>query len=194
MPQIHPFSTSTLRLDIHAEGDEPCGYATGLLINSGGRVLLATNWHVVTGRHPFTGQLNSLAAQPQHLVIWHPVVDHRSSHLGIRAVREPLFDGRGNQRWIEPPTRSLSSFEDSRLAIDVVFLPLVNTNDCVTNLGFAWTSRNVEPEVEPGSPVSIVGYPRRIMGVVNYFCKHGPVNIAICRRSQRRIAAERISS
>src|SRR5437016_12752719 len=36
MKQIHQFSTSTLRLDVYAGGDEPCAYATGLLINSGG--------------------------------------------------------------------------------------------------------------------------------------------------------------
>ena len=47
-------------------------------------------------------------------------------------------------------------------------LPLVNTDNCVTNLGFGWESRNIEPHVEPGSPVSIVGYPRKITGVVNY--------------------------
>jgi hypothetical protein len=168
MQQIHPFSTSALRLDVYAGGDQPCGYATGLLINAGGRVFLATNWHVVTGRHPFTGELNDLAAEPQYIIIWHRAVDNKSLHLGIRAVREPLFDGQGNRRWIEPLVRQLTPLEDSRLAIDVVLLPLSNTDGCVTNLGFGWLSRNMEPHVEPGSPVSIVGYPRKIMGVPNY--------------------------
>ena len=75
MPQLHPFSTSTLRLDVYAGGDEPCAYATGLLINSGARDLLVTNWHVVTGRHPFTGELK-LPARPQELVIWHRAIDN----------------------------------------------------------------------------------------------------------------------
>ena len=95
MAQIHAFSTSTLRLDVYAEGDQPCSHATGLLINSSGRAFLATNWHVVTGRHPFTGHLNDLAAEPQYITIWHRAVDNRSVHLGIRAMREPLFDGQG---------------------------------------------------------------------------------------------------
>ena len=167
MPQLHPCSTSTLRLDVYAGGDEPCAYATGLLINSGARDLLVTNWHVVTGRHPFTGELE-LPARPQELVIWHRAIDNSLPHLGVRAMREALYDGSGNPRWIEPSNRRLSAFEDSRLSIDVVVVPLINTNNCVTNLGFQWTSRNVEPYVEPGSAVSIVGYPRRIMGVVNY--------------------------
>src|SRR5204863_4850107 len=105
----------------------------------GGRDLLATNWHVVTGKHPFTGEQRS-AAQPQSLSIWHRVVDNRSPHLGVRAVSEPLFDGQGNPRWIEPLARNLSPLEDSRLAIDVVVLPLINTDNCVTNLGFGWIS------------------------------------------------------
>ena len=118
MPQLHPFSTSTLRLEVYAGGDEPCAHATGLLINSGGRDLLATNWHVVTGRHPFSGELQ-LTAQPQELVIWHRAIDNRLPHLGVRAMREALYDGSGNPRWVEPFDRRLSPLEDSRLAIDV---------------------------------------------------------------------------
>jgi Trypsin-like peptidase domain len=165
--QIHPFSTSTLRLEVYAGGAEPCAFATGLLVNAAGRDFLATNWHVVTGRHPFTGELQ-LPAKPQELVIWHRAVDRRAPHLGVRPMRESLYDQRGDPRWIEPVDRRLSALEDPRLSIDVVLLPLRNTRDCVATLGFGWIAKNVEPYVQPGSTVSIVGYPRKIMGVVNY--------------------------
>jgi hypothetical protein len=168
MFRIDPFSTATLRLDVFAGGERSCATATGLLINFHGRCFLATNWHVVTGRHPDTGELNKDAAIPRHLRIWHRAVDRNSHHLGVRPMDEPLFTSADQPRWIEPANRRLSAREDSKLAIDVVLLPLERTKDCVTNLGFGMDSFTPEAFVEPGSPISIVGYPMGYYGFPNY--------------------------
>jgi len=168
MFRIDPFSTATLRIEVFAGGAEPWSTGTGLLIICQGRVFLATNWHLVTGRHPVTEELNNAGAVPQILRIWHRAVDNASLHLGVHTMNEPLFTPANHPRWHELPNRRLSDQEDARLSIDVVLLPLEQTTGCVTNLGFYWDSFNFEPYVEPGSEVSVVGYPRGFMGVKNY--------------------------
>jgi hypothetical protein len=80
---------------------------------------------------------------------------------------EPLFaDDR--PRWFEPSNRRLSEREDPKLAIDIILLPLVETAGCVTELGFGINHYTPEAYVEPGSPLSIVGYPMGYFGLPNY--------------------------
>ena len=155
MPQIHPFSTSTLQLDVYAEvashaltqlphqsilEDAIFSRPTGMSLLVG--IRLPENCSYQLSRRSCSFGIASL--------------HNRLPHLAFEQCVKPCTDGSGNPRWIEPFDRRLTHLEDSRLAIDVVMLPLVNTDNCVTNLGFGWESRNIEPHVEPGSPVSLV--------------------------------------
>ena len=168
MFSVDPFSTATLRIEAFAGGEKPCGVATGLLINAQNKPFLATNWHVLTGRHPDTEKLNEMGATPERLRIFHRAVDRGSVHLGVRPMDEPLFSADNQPRWIEPQKRRLSEREDPKLAIDLVLLPLVETAGCVTNLGFGINHYTPEAHVEPGFPISIVGYPMGYFGFPNY--------------------------
>jgi hypothetical protein len=167
MFSVDPFSTATLRLEAFAGGEEPCGVATGLLIVAQNRPFLVTNWHVVTGRHPDTEELNNVGAIPDRLRIWHRAVDQGSPHLGVRPMDEPLF-AENRPRWFEPANRRLSEREDPKLAIDIILLPLIETGGCVTELGFGINHYTPEAYVEPGSALSIVGYPMGYFGFPNY--------------------------
>ena len=130
-----------------------------------GRPFIATNWHAVTGRHPKTGEL--LKASPQTMRIHHRCVDNTQYHYGIRVMDEPLYSENGTPRWVEHDNRNLSQFEDPKLGIDLVLLPLANTDGCVL-LGYGWDGLVREPYVEVGSEVCIVGYPLKKTGVLNF--------------------------
>lgn len=160
-----PFSTCTLRLELFAGGEVACGYATAMLLICLGRPFIATNWHVITGRHPKTNEL--IAVSPQTVRIHHRCVDNTQIHYGIQLVDEPLYSDEGAPRWIEHNERGLGQFEDPQLAVDLILLPLTNTKGCVL-LGYGWEGLVWEPYVEVGSEVAIVGYPLNKSGVLNY--------------------------
>lgn len=174
MSSVHPphrFSLCTLQLKIYAGGPESIADATGLWLKSRRKCFIVTNWHVVTGKHPKTGVLKSLA--PQSIQIAHRCECPGQPQLGIKWVEEPLYSQDGRRRWIEHDTRNLSALEDPNLAIDVVLLPLTKTEGCLDYLAFPSESPYYPPFLDVESPVSIVGYPSRqqkgaVTGVVNF--------------------------
>lgn len=124
------------------------GRATGFVALYAGRHFLVTNWHVVAGRHPGTGQpLNQVTgAVPDAVVIAH----HVAGELGRwHDVREPLYDD-GSPLWVEHPVHGRN--------VDVVALPLRDTSG--TDLyPYDFDNPGVPVLWGVSSPLSIIGFP-----------------------------------
>jgi hypothetical protein len=110
---------------------------------------LVTNRHVVTGRNQDTDALldKRYASIPAQLRVWFS----SSTGLGYwEQVELPLYDGDGQQRWIEHPARGSQ--------IDLVAIPLPTDRgdlrfDPYEALPFQ------DNKIEPAQMVSVVGFP-----------------------------------
>jgi V8-like Glu-specific endopeptidase len=122
---------------------------TGFVVQKNGQKYLITNWHMLTGRHPETGQPLSPtgAADPTSIGIWH----HDANQLGAWNLKtEALIDPNdGQKKWLEHP---------SGHHIDVVALPITVQSD-VKVYPLDLNLSNTDLIVMPSDPVSIVGFP-----------------------------------
>lgn len=149
-PTVARPSASSL-LILPAFNQTPISSATGFIVSSPQRESswLVTNWHVVAGRNPQTGQaLNAeTGAVPDELIIAH----HVARSLGQwHSVTEPLYDEGGEPLWLEHPT--------FRRRVDVVALPLTRTEGSEL-IGYdIWRDG---PAIKYGisRPLSIIGFP-----------------------------------
>jgi hypothetical protein len=121
--------------------------ATGFVVTRNENNYLITNWHVITGREPETGEPISPGSEdPDTIKIWH----HASTRLGSWTSRnEQLLNTNGETKWLQ---HNLGRDRD------VVALPLTQIQGCKIypldlNLG------NTDLLVRPSEPVSIVGFP-----------------------------------
>lgn len=131
----------------------PVGQGTGFVVQVEECSLLVTNYHVISGRDPRTGeQLREAKALPDRILI--PLLSKRSSReLGWRAhVQWTVVDD--EPLWIEHPKLGR--------AFDVVALPLEVPSDC----WFVPYSRDEGPPLatDLGSEVMIVGFPEGVTG------------------------------
>jgi len=80
-------------------GENRLGIATGFPWEHDGSQYLITNWHVMTGLHPETGQpLDQSGATPDLLKVWF----HLADNLGQWDCCDiPLFDNQNRPLWIE---------------------------------------------------------------------------------------------
>lgn len=145
---IDPLSCVSLSLECLFQGTG-IATGTGFIIIRNGINYLITNWHVVTGRDPSTGQPISStgAVDPDTIGIWH----HDANRLGSwRLKTEHLIAPyTGNHLWIEHPLGR---------PIDVVALPLSSHNDSkVYNLDISLAHTDLV--LSPSEAVSIVGFP-----------------------------------
>jgi len=143
---IDPLSTSSLLVEVHAAG-QSLVKATGFCVEAAARKFLVTNWHVVSGIHPDTGEvLSSSGSPPDELVIRH----HASARLGEWVIKkQPLQMPSGANVWFEHPLGK---------AIDVIALPLNQDSDVAfhpLDLGLA----DFDMQVQVAMPVSIIGFP-----------------------------------
>jgi hypothetical protein len=124
------------------------GKGTGFVIQNNGVNYLITNWHVVTGRNPLSGQpLNKTTAiaDPDKLIIWH----HLKGLLGNWISKEtPLLDN-GNPTWLEHPLGK---------QIDVVALPL-NEEPDVDYYPINLSLKDTDILIIPSEIVSVIGFP-----------------------------------
>jgi hypothetical protein len=143
---IDPLSARPLYL-IQIKANEPLGTATGFIVEKENKNFLITNWHVVSGRNPQSGEtLNSEGKTPDALLIW-----HHGERLGTwKRKREMLIDDQGNKKWIEHKKGKM---------IDIAALPLQNDSDDIKiyPLDLSLAEVNMVPEV--AMPVSIIGFP-----------------------------------
>ncbi|HEY4099869.1 MAG TPA: trypsin-like peptidase domain-containing protein [Gemmatimonadales bacterium] len=128
-------------------GDTRLSQATGFIVAIGPQHYLATNSHVVTGRHADTGKvLAKSAAVPDHL----QVVFHSKAGIGSWVVREvPLFDETGNHLWVEHPKGR---------KVDVVMVP-IPLDPVATYYPMDLALARADVLVGVAMPVSIIGFP-----------------------------------
>ncbi len=90
--------------------------ATGFVVKYDGRSYLVTNWHVVSGRNPKTGQpLHHSAAVPDSLLISY-VTNIDPQSVAWTEFKGNLYDEAGRVTWFEHPAHGRK--------VDIVALPL----------------------------------------------------------------------
>ena len=145
---IDPLSCVSLYLECFSQG-APIGVGTGFIVEHDGSNYLITNWHVVTGRDPSTGQPISTSGvvDPDMIGIWH----HDRNRLGSwHIVTEPLINHTNRDRlWKE---HGLGN------QIDVVALAL-RPNDDIKVYSLDTSLAHTDLLLAPSEPVSIVGFP-----------------------------------
>ncbi len=143
-------STTSLLLDIYYN-EEKLGSATGFVIAKEEQFYLATNWHVVMGKHPDTGEvLSKTGAIPNALEIWHYQKSTSSNMLEWVPVRIKLYEeDKKCKKWLEHP---------SGHKVDVVLLPIEKVDQIQLNK-FDLELAKTEMIPIPAMPVSIIGFP-----------------------------------
>jgi S1-C subfamily serine protease len=126
------------------------GTATAFVVREDGRDYLVTNWHVLAGRDPVTGEFSGrFAAPPETLKVLH----NASDTLTAWEYRtHDLYDEGGNALWLVHPSAGQ--------AIDVVALPLPPAR----SLGVAYYPYALDTPANPlqmqvTSTVNIIGFP-----------------------------------
>lgn len=118
---ISPLSVQSL-LVLPASQSFQLGSATGFLVRHDDQYHLITNWHVVSGRNPTTGQpLESHGGTPDRIGISY-FMPPQPNFLTWSRRDEPLYDQAGEPRWLEHPSFGRR--------VDVVALPLTTTDGC----------------------------------------------------------------
>ncbi|MDC6170469.1 trypsin-like peptidase domain-containing protein [Paucibacter sp. XJ19-41] len=144
---IDPLSATSLRV-VPKFNDVELASATAFTVRWESQPYLITNWHVVTGRDPDTGECldKKHAAIPKTL----SVRFHAKGNLGAwRLVDLPLLDPEQGHLWLEHPMGKV---------IDVVAIPIAAVPDIhVHALDLALADVDIVPT--PAMPVSVIGYP-----------------------------------
>lgn len=144
---IDPLSVVPLFLECYA-GETELGTGTGFVVQKNNNSYLVTNWHVLSGRDPTSGNpLSSSGLMPDKLAVWH----HIKSRLGSWSRKFiPLKKPDGSKVWKELP--------QAKKFIDVVSLPLA-IDDEVQLYPLDLSLANTDLILAPSEPVSIVGFP-----------------------------------
>jgi hypothetical protein len=151
MPSVDKYSVATVPL-YQAFETTPLGLATGFVWEESGRPWLITNWHVVTGKDPFTGRhLSTTAAEPDRLqILWHRKTEVSADETGPRVkLEERLRDENGQPRWLVHPRHGRN--------VDVVAIPLLPSNE--VQLFPINKLKSDDLAVTVGMDVFVIGYP-----------------------------------
>lgn len=110
---IDQYSVATLPLDMRF-GQTPLSVGTGFVWQQAANFFLITNWHVLTGRDPFTQKhLSTTAAEPDRVNVWW----NQKGSLGRKFAMElPIRDGSEKPLWLVHPRYGNQ--------VDVVALPV----------------------------------------------------------------------
>lgn len=147
---LDSFSSHSLYLE-QVCNSEKYGRATGFIIKYEDKDYLITNWHVVSGINPFTGDTtDSLKRIPDELIIFHhsKIVGQWIQHI------EKLYDDLGSKKWIEHPMGN---------RVDVVVLE-IDTPENINIYPFNLNLSETDMISEVAMPVSIIGYPTGYIG------------------------------
>jgi hypothetical protein len=87
---ISIYSRCVVRLSALSATKKPLGTGTGILIEASGRTFLFTNYHVLTGRRPYTDRMIGKAT-PDFLEVTYRV-ESGDEIPTISKVEHPLFD------------------------------------------------------------------------------------------------------
>ena len=140
---IDPLTGVPLLLEGYSD-DTLLGSGTGFVIRAGDDHYVVTNWHVVSGRDPSTGQpLSPTGGIPNRLAVWH----HLKSKLGTWSERSIALDP---SPWLEHPVLGHRA--------DVVAIPL-HPDDDVQLYPLDLSLADADMIVSPSEPLSIIGFP-----------------------------------
>jgi hypothetical protein len=147
--------------------DKPISSATAFTVWRGhdeSQRWLVTNWHVVTGRDPETGQaLDRVTARvPDELHIACLVKGSPTQRVRWQIVKEHLYDTDGDPLWLEHPVHGRKA--------DVVALPMTQHRGHVGEVDLwgydPWFEDTLAPDdiarglpVGVSRPLSIIGFP-----------------------------------
>ncbi len=144
--------------------NQKLGTATGFIVEKDGKYYLATNWHVVTGINPLTGQaMHKQGALPNSIIIWHHLKSIHPNTVDWFSIKVPLY--KTNE--INPEEKNWIEHAKGK-EIDVVLLPLNPTSEIIkigTNQyhlqihNFDLTLASVDMIPTPAMPISIIGFP-----------------------------------
>ena len=128
------------------------GVATGFVVNHKNRNFLVTNYHVLSGKHPDTGELLPKAqASPDRVLI--ALLSRSGSEISWRPIVQQLR-GEHSTLWVEHPTRGR--------AFDVVALPLA-VPDSVQAVPYPFDP-GPNLALHMNSEVAVIGYPEGMSG------------------------------
>ena len=147
-----PFLLAVLAGDPDEEsGIRAHSHATGFRVNLGGIDYLITNWHVVAGQNPFTGEDISKGYRPRNLVVMIARVVNSDGRFAFGGEIYPLYDANDSPLWFEHP--------DLGCACDVVAFPFKMPSDAAQNMHPpANLLSRAQIPVRPGGEVFVVGY------------------------------------
>lgn len=151
MPTLDEYSVTTLPLEMTCKG-RSIGLATGFFYEKDARAFLVSNWHVMSGRNPYTGQSRCTdAALPDALKF----ALHRKDRLGewIVGYSARLEDDQGCPLWLQ---------HQAGQDVDVAVLPINNfpPEAVVYSLPRAGEISNMAFSV--GRDAYILGFPKGI--------------------------------
>lgn len=151
MPKLDEYTLTSLALTLLCKG-AAIGNATGFFYRRGDRCFLISNWHVFSGRNPYTGQANrSDAALPDALSF----AMHRKGQLGslVEGCSAQLEDKEGTTKWL---------LHSRGQDIDVAVLPVdVLPPECMAyTLPLAGEASDMSFQV--GMDAFVLGFPKGI--------------------------------
>jgi hypothetical protein len=149
--RIDSLSLASVKLELYAKS-ALLGTATGFVIKYDTQYYLITNWHVVTGRDPWTDS-PVFNESPDTLAAWLPI----KKSGAFAWVREwiPLYDSGAGYLWVEHPLGR---------EIDVVALPLRTIDSTKWVIPLDISLENTDVDVRIAMDVSIIGFPKGLTG------------------------------
>lgn len=127
------------------------GTATGFIVELGGDKYLITNWHVVSGRDPNTGQVkHQHGGIPDSIAVHYLKRETIPGRLEWSAVDESLIDTNGNPMWLEHPQFGRK--------VDVIALRLRNAGGYQI-FPYSISKDSKQTRLSVSDPLSIIGFP-----------------------------------
>ncbi|MBC8204290.1 MAG: trypsin-like peptidase domain-containing protein [FCB group bacterium] len=151
--QVNPLSTSSLLIELY-DDSKKLGIATGFIIEWENKHYLITNWHVVTGKNPRTGEIKMPTGNiPSYIQIWH----YYKRFGRWQKFQEELYYN-NEPRWLEHPQGR---------NVDVIALPIEKKDEDIIfyPLDLSLADTDMLPEI--AMAVSIIGFPNGMTGGAN---------------------------
>lgn len=147
---IEQESLCSLKLDLF-RGDVHLTSATGFFYRNGEKFGLVTNWHVLSGRNPYTGQPidQKTGRTPNKLKVTYYDI---ATRLNVTYECDAGCDD-GPAKWLQHPL-------GQRIDVAVVRVPIGSVGSAPTLDGTPKPDREGNPIIQACSDVFIVGFPK----------------------------------
>lgn len=149
------FMTSPIELLSNDGKENVISHATGFYWNRNSRKYLITNWHVVTGKNPFTREnINRHGFIPERIAFYGMRWEGKQGSDLSAAIRDriviSLFDDKGKPKWIQH-----KNFETQN--IDIVAIPVEKKDAFSDHALEGFQEQQILHLV--GADCAVVGYP-----------------------------------